>query len=44
MNTSTPQIIKNVVNLALPMAGSRLIQMLSGFIGMLMLARLGHSI
>ncbi|PNT90168.1 MATE family efflux transporter [Coxiella burnetii] len=44
MNTSTPQIIKNVVNLALPMAESRLIQMLSGFIGMLMLARLGHSI
>ena len=44
MNTSTHQIIKNVINLALPMAGSRLIQMLSGFIGMLMLARLGHSV
>lgn len=35
---------KEVLNLALPMAGSRLLQMLSGFIGMLFLAHLGPSV
>src|SRR3990167_5877982 len=37
-------IVSRAIRLALPMAGSRLIQMLSGFIGMLMLARLGHQV
>ncbi len=37
-------LVGKTIRLALPMAGSRLIQMLSGFIGMLMLARLGHTV
>ncbi len=38
------ELIKRVMRLAMPMAGSRLLQMLSGFIGMLMLAHLGHGV
>ncbi len=34
-------LIKRVLRLSIPMAGSRLLQMLSGFIGMLMVAHLG---
>lgn len=37
-------LIKRVLSLAMPMAGSRLIQMLSGFIGMAMLAHLGAGV
>ena len=37
-------LYKGILRLALPMAGSRLLQMLTGFIGMLMLARLGHEV
>jgi len=37
-------LVGRTIRLALPMAGSRLIQVLSGFIGMLMLARLGHTV
>lgn len=38
------RLVGKTIRLALPMAGSRLIQMLSGFIGMLMLAHLGHDV
>ena len=46
MNTALDisNLVKRIVKLALPMAGSRLIQMLSGFVGMLMLAHLGHQV
>lgn len=37
-------LVKHIYRLALPMAGSRLIQMLSSFIGILMLAHLGHQV
>ena len=36
--------IKQVIRLSLPMAGSRFLQMLSGFIGMIMAARLGRTV
>lgn len=36
--------IKDVVNLSLPMAGSRFIQMFTGFVGMVMAAHLGKTV
>lgn len=36
--------IKKVINLSLPMAGSRFLQMLSGFFGMMMVAHLGKTV
>ena len=36
--------IKDVVNLSIPMAGSRFLQMFSGFLGMMMVAHLGKQV
>lgn len=41
---STWSLTKEICHLAIPMAGSRLVNMLVGFIGMLMLAHLGHTV
>jgi multidrug resistance protein, MATE family len=42
-NLSRQTVVASVLKLSLPMAGSRLVQMLSGFIGMVMIAHLGKA-
>jgi len=44
MQAASFYLIKRVVYLSLPMAGSRFLQMLAGFFGMMMLAHLGHEV
>lgn len=44
MNPFFLQQVKKTLSLSLPMAGSRFIQMLTGFIGMVMLAHLGRQV